>query len=157
MTFPFCFAIFLQGRPELNVKKQEGSLNRSFSPCVISVFRNKNCVFVPISWEDDRFCCPIGNLLLSPSYQHPLRFNLEVLNVVWLPCLRCQVAPCHCNESQKSSSQVAVSPSLCDSVSADACSGVSPDGCLGLWLPCGVKSDTCITVFWVISPWKNTR
>lgn len=77
----------------------------------------------------------VGNLSLFSLYKYPLRFNLDMKNVVGLPPLVSRVATGHCNWSHGNhSSQMATSSSLFHGVSAKAkvfrC--VFPGGCLGL-------------------------
>lgn len=100
--FLFLFCDFHQGRPGSNLKKRkkkkkEGCLNPSSLPCVIFVFGGKKILFqFPEKTVDSS--APVGNLLFF-FIQYPLRFNLEVQNIVGLPWLLGGVATRHCKWS----------------------------------------------------------
>lgn len=129
---PFLFLCFVNfSREDLDwIYKNEGMFESLFFTlhnfCIWG--KKKYSLFQSLQKKMDS-SVPVGSLLFSSS-QYPLRVNLEVQNIVGLPWLIGRVATCLCKWSHRNrSSQMAVSLSLCDSVSATTLSGVFPHGC----------------------------
>lgn len=152
----FSFVLWIyRGKTWIGSTKKRGCLNPSSLLCIIFVFGKKNYSLFQTFQKTVDSSVSVRSLLFSSS-RYPLRVNLEAQNIVGLPWLIGGVATCLCKWSHRNcSSQMAVSLSLCDSVSATTLSGVFPHGCLGLWLPPGVKSNICIDIFRIANAEKR--